>query len=110
MDPKNGDISLPVDFIRTVAIILVILLHASAETSLNVDFMSAAGVQLVEPKHLRGYSPHMRSPLCHVDRRIAAATEQMQRATEGLLHEAMASHRYTLHFLGYCLLYVGFPC
>jgi surface polysaccharide O-acyltransferase-like enzyme len=46
MDPKAGDISLPVDLIRTVAIILVILLHASAEPNFNVAQMSSQGVQL----------------------------------------------------------------
>jgi surface polysaccharide O-acyltransferase-like enzyme len=46
MDPKAGDISLPVDLIRTVAIILVILLHASAEPNLNIAQMSSQGVQL----------------------------------------------------------------
>jgi surface polysaccharide O-acyltransferase-like enzyme len=44
--PKNGDISIPVDLIRTVAIVLVILLHAAIEPNLNVDFMSPQGVQL----------------------------------------------------------------
>ena len=46
MYPKNGDISIPVDLIRTVAIVLVILLHAATEPNLNVDFMSPQGVQL----------------------------------------------------------------
>ena len=44
--PKNGDISIPVDLIRTVAIVLVILLHAAIEPNLTVDFMSPQGVQL----------------------------------------------------------------
>jgi surface polysaccharide O-acyltransferase-like enzyme len=44
--PKNGDISIPVDLIRTVAIVLVILLHAAIEPNLNVDFMSPQGVEL----------------------------------------------------------------
>ena len=46
MYPKNGDISIPVDLIRTVAIVFVILLHAAIEPNPNVDFMSAQGVQL----------------------------------------------------------------
>ncbi len=46
LHPKNGDISLPVDLIRTVAIVLVILLHAAIEPNLTVDFMSPQGVQL----------------------------------------------------------------
>lgn len=40
MDPKNGDISLPVDLIRSVAIILVILLHAASEPHVIVNLMS----------------------------------------------------------------------
>jgi surface polysaccharide O-acyltransferase-like enzyme len=44
--PKNEGTSLPVDLIRTVAIILVILLHASIEPNPNVNFMSPEGVQL----------------------------------------------------------------
>lgn len=39
-------ISLPVDLIRTVAIFLVILLHAAIEASPTVDIMSQQGVQL----------------------------------------------------------------
>jgi surface polysaccharide O-acyltransferase-like enzyme len=46
LDPKNGYNSLPVDPIRTVAIILVILLHASIEAYPNVDLMSPQGVQI----------------------------------------------------------------
>ena len=38
--------ALPVDLIRTVAIILVILLHASIEPNPTLDFMSPQGVQL----------------------------------------------------------------
>jgi surface polysaccharide O-acyltransferase-like enzyme len=37
---------LPVDLIRTVAIVFVILLHASAEPNLNVNMMSPQAVQL----------------------------------------------------------------
>ena len=44
--PKNGGIALPVDLIRTVAIILVILLHAAIEPNPTVNFMSPQGVQL----------------------------------------------------------------
>ena len=40
MDPKGGDISLPVDLIRTVAIVLVILLHAANEPHQFVDIMA----------------------------------------------------------------------
>lgn len=43
---KDEGFTLPVDLIRTVAIIFVILLHASNEPNLNVDFMSPQGVQL----------------------------------------------------------------
>jgi surface polysaccharide O-acyltransferase-like enzyme len=46
LDPKTGDSALPVDLIRTVAIVLVILLHASIEGNPDLDFMSSAGVQL----------------------------------------------------------------
>ena len=42
----NGRASLPVDLIRTTAIILVILLHASIEATPNIDIMSPQGVQL----------------------------------------------------------------
>ncbi len=42
----NGRISLPVDLIRTVAVILVILLHAAIESAPNIDIMSPQGVQL----------------------------------------------------------------
>ncbi len=46
MYPKTGNNSLPVDLIRTVAIVLVILLHASAESYSNVNWMSTQGVQI----------------------------------------------------------------
>jgi surface polysaccharide O-acyltransferase-like enzyme len=42
----NGRTSLPVDLIRTIAIILVILLHASIEATPNIDIMSPQGVQI----------------------------------------------------------------
>ncbi len=45
-DLKSKGITLPVDLIRTVAIILVILLHASIEPNPNLDLMSPPGVQL----------------------------------------------------------------
>jgi surface polysaccharide O-acyltransferase-like enzyme len=44
--PKNLGVDLPVDLIRTIAIVLVILLHASIEPNPNVDFMSPQGVEL----------------------------------------------------------------
>lgn len=40
MDPKGGDISLPVDLIRAVAIVMVILLHAANEPHIVIDIMS----------------------------------------------------------------------
>jgi surface polysaccharide O-acyltransferase-like enzyme len=43
---KNEGISFPVDLVRTVAIILVILLHAAIEPNPTLDFMSPPGVQL----------------------------------------------------------------
>jgi len=43
---KTVGMALPVDLIRTVAIILVILLHAAIEPNPTVDFMSPQGVQL----------------------------------------------------------------
>lgn len=43
---NNEGIDLPVDLIRTIAIILVILLHASIEAVPNIDIMSPQGVQL----------------------------------------------------------------
>ena len=46
MHPKQGDNFLPVDLIRTVAIVLVILLHASTEPYANVELMSPQGVQI----------------------------------------------------------------
>lgn len=49
-EPASGlqgeGITLPVDLIRTVAIILVILLHAATEGIPNLDIMSAQGIQL----------------------------------------------------------------
>jgi surface polysaccharide O-acyltransferase-like enzyme len=44
--PKNEGIALPVDLIRTVAIILVILLHSAIEPTPNLNIMSPQGVQL----------------------------------------------------------------
>jgi surface polysaccharide O-acyltransferase-like enzyme len=46
VQPKNEGIALPVDLIRTVAIVLVILLHASIEAIPNLDIMSPQGLQL----------------------------------------------------------------
>lgn len=46
MYPKEGDRVLPVDLVRTVAIVLVILLHASTESYANVDLMSPQNVQI----------------------------------------------------------------
>ncbi len=46
VQPKTEGIALPVDLIRTVAIILVILLHASIEAIPNLDIMSPQGLQL----------------------------------------------------------------
>ena len=46
MLPENGKVLLPVDLIRTVAIILVILLHASIEPAPAISIMSSEGVQL----------------------------------------------------------------
>jgi surface polysaccharide O-acyltransferase-like enzyme len=43
--PKHEDITLPVDLIRTVAIVLVILLHASIQPYPDVNLMSPQGVQ-----------------------------------------------------------------
>ena len=45
MYPKNGDTALPVDLIRTIAIILVILLHASIEPYPTANIMSPQAVQ-----------------------------------------------------------------
>jgi surface polysaccharide O-acyltransferase-like enzyme len=46
LDPSRVDRSLPVEFIRTVAIVLVILLHAAIEPVQLADEMSPAGVSL----------------------------------------------------------------
>lgn len=46
MESKNLDIGIPVDLVRTVAIVLVILLHASIEPNPSLDIMSSQGVQL----------------------------------------------------------------
>ena len=46
LDPKAGNLSLPVDLIRTFAIVLVILLHAAIEPITIVDQMSPQGVTL----------------------------------------------------------------
>jgi len=43
---KNEGVALPVDLIRTVAIILVILLHAAIEGNPKLDIMSPQGIQL----------------------------------------------------------------
>jgi surface polysaccharide O-acyltransferase-like enzyme len=43
---EDEGIGLPVDLIRTVAMILVLLLHVAIEPNLTVDFMSPEGVQL----------------------------------------------------------------
>ena len=43
---KNEGIALPVDLIRTVAIVLVILLHAAIEPNPSLNQMSSGGVQL----------------------------------------------------------------
>jgi len=46
LSSQNEGIALPVDLIRSVAVILVILLHASIEAVPNLDIMSPQGVQL----------------------------------------------------------------
>jgi surface polysaccharide O-acyltransferase-like enzyme len=46
MHPSQGDNFLPVDLIRTVAIVLVILLHASTEPYTKIELMSPQGVQI----------------------------------------------------------------
>ncbi|MCW4003081.1 MAG: acyltransferase family protein [Candidatus Bathyarchaeota archaeon] len=46
MHPKSGDVNLPVDLIRTVAIVLVVLFHASIEATPTIDIMSPQGVQI----------------------------------------------------------------
>jgi surface polysaccharide O-acyltransferase-like enzyme len=46
LHPEDQGIALPVDLIRTVAVILVILLHASIEPTPNIDIMSEKGTQL----------------------------------------------------------------
>ena len=46
MHPKTGISSFPVDLIRTIAIILVILLHASTQSYPDVGLMSPQGVQI----------------------------------------------------------------
>jgi surface polysaccharide O-acyltransferase-like enzyme len=45
-EQKAEGFLLPVDLIRTVAIVFVILLHASAEPNPNIDIMSTQAVQL----------------------------------------------------------------
>ena len=44
MDPKTGNLAIPVDLIRTFAIVLVIVLHASTETVTVFNQMSPEGV------------------------------------------------------------------
>jgi surface polysaccharide O-acyltransferase-like enzyme len=46
LHPKTGISSFPVDLIRTIAIILVILLHASTQSYPDVGLMSLQGVQI----------------------------------------------------------------
>ena len=63
MEPKNGVFALPVDLIRTIAILFVILLHASIEPNLNVDFMSPQGVELWWTADVYGSIARMAVPL-----------------------------------------------
>ena len=44
LDPKEEGISLPVDFVRTTAIVLVIMLHAANESYPVVDIMSPGAI------------------------------------------------------------------
>ena len=46
LDPRTGNLSLPVDLIRTFAIVLVLVLHASTETVTVFNQMSPEGVTL----------------------------------------------------------------
>jgi surface polysaccharide O-acyltransferase-like enzyme len=46
LDPKAGNLSLPVDLIRTFAIVLVIMLHAATEPIPIVNQMSSQGVAM----------------------------------------------------------------
>jgi surface polysaccharide O-acyltransferase-like enzyme len=46
LDPKEGNLSLPVNLIRTFAIVLVIMLHASIEPVSIVNQMSPQGVAM----------------------------------------------------------------
>jgi surface polysaccharide O-acyltransferase-like enzyme len=46
LDPKEGKLSLPVDLIRTFAIVLVLMLHAATEPITIVNQMSPEGVTL----------------------------------------------------------------
>jgi len=46
LDPKRGSLSLSVDLIRTIAIVLVIMLHAANESYYVADEMSPEGVTL----------------------------------------------------------------
>jgi surface polysaccharide O-acyltransferase-like enzyme len=46
LDPKTGNLAIPVDLIRTFAIVLVIVLHASTETVTVFNQMSPEGVTL----------------------------------------------------------------
>jgi surface polysaccharide O-acyltransferase-like enzyme len=46
LDPKGGSLSLPVDLIRTFAIVLVIVLHAATEQVIVANQMSPQGVAL----------------------------------------------------------------
>lgn len=46
MYPKAEGIALPVDLIRTIAIVLVILLHAAIEPNPSINIMSPQGLQL----------------------------------------------------------------
>jgi surface polysaccharide O-acyltransferase-like enzyme len=63
VESKNEGFALPVDLIRTVAIVFVILLHASIEPNLNVDFMSPQGVQLWWSADVYGSVARMAVPL-----------------------------------------------
>ena len=63
METESASSPLPVDLIRTIAIIFVILLHASNESILEGDFMSPAGIQLWWASNIYGSIARVAVPL-----------------------------------------------
>ncbi len=78
MHPIQGDNFLPVDLIRTVAIVLVILLHASTEPYTKIELMSPQGVQIWWASNIYdSIATSMHSVVCYVGGCTFAPTKQV---------------------------------